>query len=148
MQERILFVDDDINILEGYKRQLRKEFAIDTAEGSEMGLKSIKNNDPYAVVVSDLRMPGMDGNQFLSRVKEIVPETIRIMLTGYADLKSAMVAINNGNIFRLLTKPCDKDILIGALNSGIEQYHKNMSDSGTTLPLYSLWRCPLALPSH
>ena len=128
MHERILFVDDDINILEGYKRQLRKKFEIDTAEGSEMGLKAIKNNNPYAVIVSDLRMPGMDGNQFLSRVKEIAPETIRIMLTGYADLKSAMEAINNGNIYRLLTKPCDKDILIDALNSGIEHYNKNMNN--------------------
>ncbi len=125
MPERILFVDDDINILEGYKRQLRKLFAIDIAEGSEMGLEAIKKNDPYAVVVSDLKMPGMDGNQFLSKAKKITPATTRILLTGYADLQSAMEAINNGNIYRLLTKPCGKDLLIDALNSGIEEYNKN-----------------------
>ncbi len=126
MDERILFVDDDTNILDGYKRQLRKQFLIETAEGAEKGLDAVKNRGPFAVIVSDLKMPGMDGNNFLSQIKKISPETTRILLTGYADLTSAMSAINNGNIFRLLTKPCDKKDLVLALEDGIEHYRENL----------------------
>ncbi len=125
MENRILFVDDDSNILDGYKRQLRKHFSIETAEGGEKGLDAVKNNGPFAVIVSDLKMPGMDGNQFLAHVKDIAPESTRILLTGYADLRSAIEAINNGSIFRLLTKPCDRIDLIQTLENGIEQYLKN-----------------------
>ena len=126
METRILFVDDDSNILDGYKRQLRKQFTIETAEGGEKGIQIIKNNGPFAVIVSDLKMPGMDGNRFLAHVKEISPESTRILLTGYADLRSTIDAINNGSIFRLLTKPCDRIDLIQALENGIEQYLKNV----------------------
>ncbi|NLD38984.1 MAG: response regulator [Desulfatiglans sp.] len=127
MEHRILFVDDEPNILEGYKRQLRKQYDVVTAEGGERGLDMVKNNGPFSVVVSDLKMPGIDGNHFLALVKEVSPETTRILLTGYADLKSAIEAINNGNIFRLLTKPCDRLDLVQALESGIELYNENMS---------------------
>jgi len=122
MDEKILFVDDDFNILEGYKRQLRKKFRIETVlEGGE-GLTAVTERSPYAVVISDLRMPGMSGIEFLSRVKTISPDSVRMMLTGYADLKTAMEAVNEGNIFRFLTKPCQPDILADALTAGIEQY--------------------------
>ena len=134
MSNKILFVDDDVNILDAYKRQLKRQFQVDTARGGEEGLNAIRNSGPYAVVVSDLRMPGMDGNQFLTRVKEAAPESVRIMLTGFADLKTAMDAINRGNIFRLLTKPCAKEVLSEALSDGIEQYNKNSAaaDSSCT----------------
>ena len=138
MENRILFVDDDSNILDGYKRQLRKQFSIETAEGGEKGLEAVKNNGPFAVIVSDLKMPGMDGNQFLAHVKEISPESTRILLTGYADLRSAIEAINNGRIFRLLTKPCDKIDLIQTLENGIEQYQKNVRSKAGTDALESL----------
>jgi len=127
MSNKILFVDDNSNILDAYRRQLKRQFHVDTARGGEEGLNAIANNGPYAVIVSDLRMPGMDGNQFLSRVKDMAPESVRIMLTGFADLKTAMDAINRGNIFRLLTKPCAKEVLADALSEGIEQYNKNAS---------------------
>ena len=127
MEHKILFVDDDSNILDAYKRQLRKQFAVETAEGAENGIEAVKNNGPFSVIVSDLRMPGMDGNRFLARVKEMSPETARILLTGYADLTSAIEAINNGNIFRLLTKPCDKIDLVQTLENGIEQYIRNVN---------------------
>ncbi len=126
MEHRILFIDDDTNILDGFKRKLRKRFSIETAEGGEKGLDAVKRNGPFSVVVSDLKMPGMDGNRFLSQVKDLSPETARILLTGYADLRSAIEAINNGNIFRLLTKPCDTVDLIQALENGIEQYKENI----------------------
>ena len=132
MSDKILFVDDDANILDAYKRQLKRQFQVETAQGGEEGLNAVRNSGPYAVVVSDLRMPGMDGNQFLAQVKEAAPETVRMMLTGFADLKTAMDAINRGNIFRLLTKPCAKEVLGEALSDGIEQYKKisAAADSG------------------
>jgi response regulator RpfG family c-di-GMP phosphodiesterase len=120
--EKILFVDDDPNILQAYQRQLRKLFRMDTAAGGEPGLQAISTTGPYAVVVADMRMPGMDGIQFLSRVKEVAPETVRMMLTGNADQKTAIDAVNEGNIFRFLTKPCTPERLAHALNAGIEQY--------------------------
>lgn len=122
MSEKILFVDDDTNILDAYKRQLRKEFNIATANSGELGLETLRSGGPYAVVVSDYQMPGMDGVEFLSRVRGIAPDTIRMMLTGHADLQTAMEAINDGHIFRFLTKPCKPYQLSMAIEAGIEQY--------------------------
>lgn len=132
MENRVLFVDDDYNVLDAYKRQLRKKFDIETALGSEEGLAAVRDNGPYSVIVSDLRMPGMDGIQFLSCVKEEVPESVRMMLTGYADLQNAIKAINSGSIFRLLTKPCAPQVLAEALAEGFEQYDRNRGVSGSS----------------
>ena len=115
MHHRILIVDDEKNLLEAIQRKLRKHFKIETALGPEEGLKALTNRGPFAVVISDLRMPGMDGIQFLSRVKEILPDTVRMMLTGNADLENAIEAVNEGNIFRFLTKPCSPNVLAKAI---------------------------------
>ena len=125
MKHKVLFVDDDIHVLQAFKRQLRKQFRIETAQSPAEGLNIVEKNGPYAVVVSDLRMPGMDGNQFMTRLKKIAPDTVRIMLTGHADLNVAMGAINTGNIFRLLTKPCPSDVISESIKSGIERYLEN-----------------------
>jgi response regulator RpfG family c-di-GMP phosphodiesterase len=123
MPEKVLFVDDDSNVLAAFKRELRKQqFEIETAENAESGLRAIGAFGPYAVVVSDYNMPGMDGTRFLSNVREISPDTVRIMLTGFASLETAIRAVNEGNIFRLLTKPCPQDLLAKAVLSGIDQY--------------------------
>ena len=122
MSERILCVDDDANILEGYRRQLRKEFTLETAVGPEEGVKALVTRGPFAVVVSDLHMPGMNGIQFLSKVRELSPDTARILLTGNADLQSSIDAINRGQIFRFLTKPCSSEQLAAALTAGMAQY--------------------------
>jgi len=122
MNNKILCVDDEPNVLQGYKRTLRKDYDIYIAEGGEQGLALIASEGPFAVVVSDMRMPGMDGVQFLSRVKEIAPESVKVMLTGNSDQQTAMEAVNEGNIFRFLTKPCSPEILARTLNAGLEQY--------------------------
>ncbi len=122
MSPKVLFVDDDPNILAAYQRQLRKHYRIDTALAGDRGLDAVAKTGPYAVIVTDLKMPGMNGIQFLSRVREMSPDTVRIMLTGFAELQTAIDAVNEGNIFRFLTKPCPPDILSRALDSGIEQY--------------------------
>ena len=122
MEEKILFVDDDPNILSAYQRQLRKQFTVDTALGGDLGLTAIANQGPYSVIVADMGMPGMNGIQFLSKVKEVTPDSVRMMLTGNADQQTAMSAINEGNIFRFLTKPCQPEVITKVLTAGIEQY--------------------------
>lgn len=122
MSDGILCVDDDANILDGYKRHLRKEFKLETAVGPEQGLQMVAERGPFAVVVSDLQMPGMSGIQFLARVREQSPDTVRILLTGNADLQTSIDAINQGQIFRFLTKPCTPEALANTLKAGLAQY--------------------------
>lgn len=121
MTNRILCVDDEPNILLAFARQLRR-FEIVTALGPELGLKTLDDQGPFAVVVSDLRMPQMSGVQFLATVKQRSPDTVRIMLTGQGDLSAAAEAVNQGSIFRFLLKPCPSDVLSSALDAGLEQY--------------------------
>lgn len=120
--QKILFVDDDPNILASFKRTLRKRYDMDVAVGPEEGLKAVEGYRHYALVISDLRMPVMDGIQFLSRVRELSPDTVRMILTGNADLQAAIDAVNRGNIFRFLTKPCEPETLQSAIDSGLHQY--------------------------
>jgi len=122
MSEKILFVDDERNVLEAYQRALRKLFAIDTAEGGEQALERLEREGPYAVIVSDMRMPGMNGIELLAAVKEAAPHTVRMMLTGNADQETAIEAINKGDIFRFLTKPCPPKELARALLACLNQY--------------------------
>jgi len=122
MAEKILLVDDDNNILDGYRRSLSREFVMETAMGGEQALKLAADNGPYAVVVSDMRMPGMDGIQLLSKIKAQLPDTIRVMLTGNADTETAINAINEGSIFRFLNKPCSKEMMAKTLTAALVQY--------------------------
>lgn len=122
MQEKILLVDDDSNVLDGYRRSLGREFALETAVGPEQALPLIEKNGPYAVIVSDMRMPGMNGIQLLSSVKASSPDTIRVILTGNADLQTAIDAINEGSIFRFLIKPCPREVMGKTLTAALMQY--------------------------
>ncbi|MBU0719279.1 MAG: response regulator [Planctomycetes bacterium] len=122
MTEKILCVDDEPSILDAYQRGLRKQFHIDTALSGDQALKAIDAEGSYAVVVSDMRMPGMDGVQFLAAVKQRAPETVRIMLTGNTDQNTAIEAVNEGAIFRFLTKPCAPETMAKVLGAGIAQY--------------------------
>lgn len=120
MTGRVLFVDDEPNVLAGFERQLRKRYEMETAPSGAEGLVALAR-EPFAVVVSDMRMPGMDGAQFLARARERHPDTVRLLLTGYADLRSAIEAVNQGHIFRFLTKPCPSEALTAALDAALEQ---------------------------
>ena len=95
---------------------------METALGGDEALKLVVDSGPYAVVISDMRMPGMDGIQVLRRVKDLAPETIRVMLTGNAEVETAITAINEGSIFRFLTKPCSKELMAKTLTAGLVQY--------------------------
>ena len=128
MPNRILFVDDEPNVLQAIERQFHKHYEVETACGAEAGLSMLAKRGPFAVVVSDLRMPVMDGAQFLSSVRQKYPDTVRMMLTGQADLQSAITAVNEGNIFQFLTKPCQASMLTRAMDSALEQSRLIMAE--------------------
>jgi response regulator RpfG family c-di-GMP phosphodiesterase len=121
--DKVLFVDDERNILDAFRRQFYNRFPLDTAIGPERGLQRLATSGPYAVIVSDLRMPGMTGIQFLAEAKHLSPRSVRIMLTGHADTAAAIGAVNQGNIFRFLNKPCVGEVLAKTIEAGLEQYH-------------------------
>ncbi|HNV70461.1 MAG TPA: SpoIIE family protein phosphatase [Candidatus Ozemobacteraceae bacterium] len=122
MKPRILLVDDEPNILDSYGRILGRQFHLFTALSGEAGLKLIDEQGPFAVIISDFNMPRMDGIRFLSLAREKAPETVRMMLTGEGDFQIAIKAVNEGSVFRFLTKPCSQPDLLRALEAGVEQY--------------------------
>jgi len=124
ISRRVLFVDDEPNVLEGIKRLVERKFEVVIAPSGENGLLQIKENGPFAVVVSDMQMPKMNGVEFLNRVRGCAPETVRIMLTGNADQDTAVAAINDVDVDRFLNKPCDRDGLSATLSDAIEIYHQ------------------------
>jgi response regulator RpfG family c-di-GMP phosphodiesterase len=115
----ILLVDDEVAILDGLRRQLRKKFTVHTANSGTEALELLKS-EPVAVVVSDMRMPQMDGATFLARVRPLYPNVVRILLTGQADTQAAISAVNEGQIYRFLTKPCPPDVLLEEITNGVE----------------------------
>jgi DNA-binding NtrC family response regulator len=121
MKNRILFVDDDVNLLAGLRRAMWKEpYEIINACGGEDGLNLLRKT-PVDVVVSDHQMPGMDGIEFLKRVRQGYPDTIRFMLTGNATLDLAIQAINEGEILRFFTKPCNNVDLAITIRQALQQ---------------------------
>lgn len=119
---KVLFVDDDPMILDAMKRQFRRHFDITVADNGQQALEYIQQDGPFEVIVSDRCMPGMDGVEFFSKVCEISPDSSRIMMTGQAEFDSAMKAVNEGQIFRFLTKPCPRELLRTTIEAGLEQY--------------------------
>ncbi len=128
-RHKVLLVDDEPNVLSGLKDILRKYFNIYTATGAADGLKILSAAGPFAVVVSDMRMPEIDGAQFLSEVKERYSDSVRILLTGQADTESASRAVNEGGVYRFLTKPCPPEELIDIVSKAAEEYQTRSIES-------------------
>lgn len=118
----ILCVDDEPNVLRGLELHLRRRYEVRTATSGAEALESLAEDGDVAVVVSDMRMPGMDGATFLGRVRTLLPDTARILLTGHSDVDSAIKAVNEGQLFRFLTKPCQPALLLGAIEAGVQQH--------------------------
>ncbi|MFD2233530.1 HD domain-containing phosphohydrolase [Phaeospirillum tilakii] len=122
MTDRVLLIDDDPHLLSALRRQLDEDFDLTTAAGGEAGIEAVRAGPPFAVVVSDMRMPGLDGIETLSAIRTLAPDTVRMMLTGNADQQTAIDAINRGAILRFYTKPCPAEILREGIAAGVEQY--------------------------
>ncbi|HEX4341561.1 MAG TPA: response regulator [Polyangiaceae bacterium] len=119
---RILCVDDEPNVLDGLQRTLRKKFDVTTSPGGEAALARLAAGESFEVVVSDMRMPSMNGTTLLSRFRETAPDTVRLLLTGYAEIEAAIAAVNQARVFRFLTKPCPPEVLIPAIEEAAEQH--------------------------
>lgn len=128
MNNRILFVDDEKNVLVGYQRALRGKYRIDTASSAREALELVDRSGPYAVVVTDMQMPGMNGMQLLASLKACCPDTVRMMVTGNADQKTAVAAVNQGEVYRFLNKPCEREQLVEALGEGLVQYDRTLEE--------------------
>lgn len=122
MNRRVLLVDDEAFVLASLQRSLRGKFDIITASSGADGLLKVKIGPAFAVIVSDFQMPEMNGIEFLVACRAIAPDAVKIMLTGQADMRVAIEAVNQGNIYQFLTKPCPPDHLEGVLNSALEHF--------------------------
>jgi response regulator RpfG family c-di-GMP phosphodiesterase len=142
-KSRILFVDDERRLLESVAVLLRREYDIELATSGPEALRRLVDLKDVAVVVSDFRMPQMDGAQFLHEVMLRAPQATRILLTGEAGVEGAKDAVNKGQIFRFLTKPCPTDQLKSALEDGIAQYR--LANAERTVLQETLLECVAAL---
>jgi response regulator RpfG family c-di-GMP phosphodiesterase len=120
---KILCVDDEPMVLEGLRDVLRRSFDVQVASSGAEGLIMLKKQRrEVAVVISDMRMPEMPGSVFLREARRVAPMAVRMLLTGYADSDAAIKAVNDGQIFRFLTKPCDRDELLQACSGAVWQH--------------------------
>lgn len=119
----VLCVDDEPLLLEGLERTLRESFEVITETKPLAALALLeKHEHDFVAIVSDMRMPLMDGAKFLACAAEIVPNSTRVLLTGHAELNAAIAAVNTGRIFRFLCKPCPPNELLAALEAAAEQH--------------------------
>jgi CheY-like chemotaxis protein len=119
---RVLLVDDEVNLLQAFQRNLRGRYELVTAPGGQAALDMLENHEPFAVIVSDMQMPEVDGMQVLSEARKLAPDTVRIMLTGNVDQSTAVAAVNSGEVFRFLNKPCPFETFTAALDDGLHHY--------------------------
>ncbi|MBN9121137.1 MAG: PAS domain S-box protein, partial [Planctomycetes bacterium] len=128
MSRAVLCVDDQAEILTAYRRFLSPEYAVTTAERGADALAVMAAAGPFAVVVADLNMPGMDGIRFLAAVRERHPDTVRVLATGAAQLTDAVDAVNHGHVFQFLTKPFTRDALSTAVRAAAVQYEQTRAE--------------------
>jgi CheY-like chemotaxis protein len=122
MKYKILLVDDETEILMAYQRNLYKNYSISIAASGAEALDIIRNDNNFAVILTDFSMPGINGIELLTEVKNISPDTTRMLITGYADLSIAISAVNTGKVFRFMTKPISTDNLLLVVRAAVEQY--------------------------
>lgn len=126
--EKVLLVEDDQNLCEALLRVFRGKFDMTAVNSGQEGLRLLADQGPFAVIVCDQRMPGMDGLAFLDRAARLAPQAARIMLTGVADLRLAMRAVNEGQVFRFLTKPCSPEVFQRAVFAGLRAHQLNLAE--------------------
>jgi response regulator RpfG family c-di-GMP phosphodiesterase len=126
---RVVCVDDEPEVLNGLTLHLRRRYTVEVAGSGPAGLEKLASFDSApAVVISDMRMPAMNGAEFLAKVRERYPDSTRILLTGQADVPSAAAAINEGQVFRFLTKPCPPPVLLSAVEAGVQMHRLVMAE--------------------
>jgi putative nucleotidyltransferase with HDIG domain len=137
-QRRILFVDDEPEILHIFQRRFQDQYLLDVAASGMEALQLLEKNGPYAVIVSDNRMPKMTGIQLFTEVQKTAPDAVRILLTAFADLETAMKAVNEGFVFRILRKPCPPSEVAKSVDAALAYYELLMSQR--ELHILMKWR--------
>jgi two-component system NtrC family sensor kinase len=133
---RILCVDDEVNVLRAIERIfLDDEYEILKATSGAEGLEILKNVSPIQLVIADYRMPEMSGVDFLREVRQFWPETVRIVLSGYADTATIVAAINEGHIYKFVPKPWNSDELKVTIENALERYYLNRKNRELTVEL-------------
>jgi response regulator RpfG family c-di-GMP phosphodiesterase len=120
LRPRVICVDDEPHVAGGLSLHLRRRYDVEIATSAQAGLDALARRPAAAVVISDMRMPGMNGAEFLARACASHPETTRILLTGYAEMEAAVAAINEGQVFRFLVKPCPPPTLLATVDAAAE----------------------------
>ena len=118
----VLYIDDEVNNLNSFKAAFRRDFEVFTAISAKEGRKILDTNE-IGVIITDQRMPGMTGIEFLESILSIYPDTIRILLTGFSDINAVMDAINRGQVYKYLVKPWQNEELKMYIENALEIYH-------------------------
>ncbi len=128
---RVLCVDDEPFVLDGIATNLRRSYDVTTATDPEEALRLLASNvsDPFAVILSDMRMPGMSGAAFLERARHITPESVRLLLTGYADIGDTIKAVNDGKIYQYISKPCPAKALVGIFSEAMVEFRTREAET-------------------
>ena len=135
MSEKVLIVDDEESILKGIKLNLGRKFDLTLANGPEEAQQLVRNEGPFAVVVSDMRMPMMDGASLMRKIKEARPETFCILLTGHADFEfGGSQALQSGQLFKILNKPCSPEKLGNAIQDAFDQINGESAEEAVPPP--------------
>lgn len=129
MERTLLLVDDEENITSALVRLLRRDgYRILRATSGEAGLELLAQNE-VGVIISDQRMPGMSGVEFLSKVRELYPDTVRMVLSGYTELNSVTDAINRGSVYKFLTKPWEDELLRANVEEAFQRHELKMENA-------------------
>ena len=132
----VVMVDDELNILQTLKRCFsREKYRIICANSGAEGLKLVADTENVAVIVSDQRMPGMNGSEFLTRSREFAPDAIRMLLTGYSDIETTVDAMNEGGVTHYIGKPWEEAMLLQSVRDCVMQYHLTMENRRQTMEL-------------
>jgi len=125
---RVVCVDDEPQVLSGLSLHLRRRYEVETATSGAAALELLARQPPAAVVISDMRMPGMNGAELLAKASSSHPHTTRILLTGHAEVDAAIAAVNRGSVFRFLVKPCPPPELLGAVEAAVELHRTTVAE--------------------
>lgn len=125
---RVVCVDDEPQVLSGLSLHLRRRYEVETATSGAAALELLARQPQAAVVISDMRMPGMNGADFLAKARDAHPHTTRILLTGHAEVDAAIAAVNKGSVFRFLVKPCPPPELLSAVDAAVELHRATLAE--------------------
>ena len=127
-RSRVVCVDDEPQVLSGLSLHLRRRYEVETATSAAAALELLARQPPAAVLISDMRMPGMSGAELFAKASLAHPHTTRILLTGHAEVDSAIAAVNQGHVFRFLVKPCPPPELLAAVEAGVELHRETLTE--------------------